>query len=70
MEGGLFTTALQIFRAAWSLVKRLFTFFTSLGGGLVSELVALAIIWFIVIFGERIIEKLILFSLWLLKVFR
>ena len=70
MQGGFFTTALQLIRAAWSLFLRLFQFFTSLGGGLVSEIVALALIWIIVVWGVPIIEKIIDGIIWLIRLWR
>lgn len=70
MAGGVFTTALHLLRAAWALFERLFNMFTSLGGGLVSELVALGLIWVIVIFGVPLIEKLITLILWLIRLWR
>ena len=70
MQGGFFTTALQLVRAAWSLFLRLFNYFTSLGGGLVSEIFALGIIWVIVIWGVPIIEKLINGIIWLIRLWR
>lgn len=70
MEGGVFTTALHLLRAAWSLFGRLFEFFTSLGGGLVSELVALGVVWLMVFIGLPIIEKLFNAVLWLIRLWR
>lgn len=70
MAGGVFTTALHLLRAAWSLIGRLFDLFTSLGGGLVSEIVALALIWGIIRFGLPIIETLIKAVLWLIRLWR
>lgn len=59
MEGGFFTTALALLRAAWGLIKRVVNVFTSLGGGLAAEIIALVIIWAIVLFAIPIIEKAI-----------
>lgn len=70
MQGGFFTTALQLVRAAWNLLVRLFNYFTSLGGGLVSEFLALGLIWIIVIWGVPIIEKLINGIIWLIRLWR
>lgn len=70
MQGGVFTTALHLLRAALNLIGRLFDWFTSLGGGLVSELVALALIWLIISFGLPIIEKIINAVLWLIRLWR
>ena len=70
MEGGIFSTALALLRAAWKLLGRCFDFFTSLGGGLVSELVALGLIWGIVFLGVPILEKLIDWGIKLLRFWR
>ena len=70
MTGGVFTTALHLLRAAWNLFGRLFEFFSSLGGGLVSELVALGFIWLIVFIGLPIIEKLFKAVLWMIRLWR
>ena len=67
MEGGVFTTALRLVRAAWSLFLRLFDNFASLGGGLMSEIFALGLIWLIVIWGIPIIEKIVNIIIFLLK---
>lgn len=70
MEGGVFTTALHLLRAAWNLFVRLFEFFTSLGGGLVSELVALGMIWLIIFIGMPIAEKIINGVIWCIRLWR
>lgn len=70
MAGGVFTTALHLLRAALSLIGRLFDLFTSLGGGLVSEIVALGLIWGVVRFGLPIIEIAIKVVLWLIRLWR
>ncbi len=70
MAGGVFTTALHLLRAAWHLIERLFGMFTSLGGGLVSEIVALGLIWLIIAFGLPIIETIIKAVLWLIRLWR
>lgn len=70
MTGGVFTTALHLLRAAWNLIGRFFDLFSSLGGGLVSELVALGLIWLIVSFGLPILEKFIKAALWLIRLWR
>lgn len=70
MTGGLFTTALHLLRAAFNLIGRLFDLFTSLGGGLVSEILALGLIWAVVLFGLPIIEFVINAALKLLRFWR
>lgn len=70
MEGGIFTTALALLRAAGRLVERCFNFFTSLGGGLVSEIVALALIWGIIFLVVPILEKIIDWGIKLLRFWR
>ncbi len=70
MQGGIFTTALQLVRAAWNLITRLFSFFTSLGGGLVSEIVALVLLWILIEWGVPIIEKIINGIIWLIRLWR
>lgn len=70
MTGGVFTTALHLLREAWNLIERLFNFFTSLGGGLVAEITALAILYLILEYGVPIIEKLIDGIIWLIRLWR
>ena len=70
MQGGFFTTALQLVRAAWNLITRLFDLFTSLGGGLISEIIALALIWLMATVGVAIAEKIFYVIIWLIRLWR
>lgn len=70
MQQGLFTTALHLSRAALNLLGRLFDLFASLGGGLVSEIIAVALIWIIIAFGLPLIELLIKAVLGMLRLWR
>ena len=59
MNGGIFTLALAMIRAAWRLIERAVDSLSSLGGGLVYEIVSLLIIYGIIFFGLPIIELII-----------
>ncbi len=66
---GIFQMCLNLSRKILAVIPKLFELLSGFSGGLASQLISLLIVWLIVKFGVKAIEKILIAGEWLMRKF-